>query len=234
MCALASGLAERVEQARELVGRQHALLERELAHAPARCARPRPRARRRGRSRSPGASAVTIARLCSTSAAARSASRLDARRRSFSVEHARGARQEADATRAGCARHDRHHDVELELPCVAADRDRDVVADHLRRDLEHRLADHRVHLAGHDRRAGLDRGQRDLAEAAARPRAEPAHVVGDLGERRRRACSARRSPPRHASCAPCASKWSRASANGEPGARARARRARARRSRAGS
>ncbi len=41
-----------------------------------------------------------------------------------------------------------------------------------------------VHLAGHDRAAGLVLGNRDLADAAARARSEPANVVGDLGERR--------------------------------------------------
>ncbi len=40
-----------------------------------------------------------------------------------------------------------------------------------------------VDLAGHDRRAGLVLGERQLAETAAGPRAEPAQVVGDLHER---------------------------------------------------
>ena len=42
-----------------------------------------------------------------------------------------------------------------------------------------------VDLARHDRAAGLVLGDGDLADAAARPRRQPAHVVGDLGERGR-------------------------------------------------
>ena len=48
-----------------------------------------------------------------------------------------------------------------------------------------RLALGRVHLARHDRAARLVLGDADLAEAAARARGEPAHVVGDLDQRDR-------------------------------------------------
>ena len=48
-----------------------------------------------------------------------------------------------------------------------------------------RLALGRIDLARHDRAAGLVLGNADLAEAGARPRREPAHVVGDLRQRRR-------------------------------------------------
>ena len=54
---------------------------------------------------------------------------------------------------------------------------------HAAGDLHHRLGDHGVHLAGHDRAAGLRLGERQLEDAAARAAAEPADVVGDLGER---------------------------------------------------
>ena len=40
--------------------------------------------------------------------------------------------------------------------------------------------DHRVDLARHDRAAGLELGDADLADPAARPGGEPADVVGDL------------------------------------------------------
>ena len=67
------------------------------------------------------------------------------------------------------------------LPDGAAERDRGVVADHLRAHHRARLGDHRVHLAGHDRRARLQVGQVDLGEPGARAGAHPAQVVGDLG-----------------------------------------------------
>ena len=69
------------------------------------------------------------------------------------------------------------------LPCIAGDRDRRVVADHLRADLQHRLGDHRVDLARHDRRTLLQLGQHDLAETRPRPARHPAQVVADLGQR---------------------------------------------------
>src|SRR5438445_65429 len=54
------------------------------------------------------------------------------------------------------ARDQRDADVELELPLEAADGDRGVVADHLRRHLQNDLGDHRVDLAGHDRGSLLE------------------------------------------------------------------------------
>ena len=53
-------------------------------------------------------------------------------------------------------RHHRHEGVQLEVALQPADRDRLVVADHLRSDLGHDLGDYRVHLAGHDRAAFLE------------------------------------------------------------------------------
>ena len=49
----------------------------------------------------------------------------------------------------------------------------------------HRLALGRVDLARHDRAARLVLGDADLAEPRARARGQPAHVVGDLHQRRR-------------------------------------------------
>ena len=81
--------------------------------------------------------------------------------------------------------HHRDVHVELESAVAAAPGDRGVVADHLRADLGHGLGEHRVDLAGHDRRAGLQVGQLDLAKPGERTRTHPAHVVGDLGQRNR-------------------------------------------------
>ena len=55
---------------------------------------------------------------------------------------------------------------------------------HLRAQHGHRLALGRVDLARHDRAAGLVLGDAQLADAAARARRQPAHVVGDLHQRR--------------------------------------------------
>src|SRR6266568_606181 len=78
------------------------------------------------------------------------------------------------------AGHHRKHDVELEVALRPGERDRRVVADDLRADLPYRLADHRVDLARHDRRAGLEVGQVQFGEAGPRPGAHPADVVCDL------------------------------------------------------
>ena len=55
-----------------------------------------------------------------------------------------------------------------------------VVADHLGADLEGRLGDHRVDLAGHDARPGLEVLEVDLGQAGRRAAAHPAQVVADL------------------------------------------------------
>ena len=89
------------------------------------------------------------------------------------------ARQQLDRLQQ-VARHQRDVDVELEVPVHAADRDRGVVADHLRRDLRDDLGDDRVDLAGHDRRALLQLGQEELGEPGARAGAQEAEVVRDL------------------------------------------------------
>ena len=53
----------------------------------------------------------------------------------------------------------------------------------LRGDLQDDLGDDRVDLAGHDRRALLQLGQEQLADAGARAGAHQREVVGDLGQR---------------------------------------------------
>ena len=77
-------------------------------------------------------------------------------------------------------RHHRHHDVELEISVRARPGDGGVGADNLRANHHRRLAHHRVDFARHDRAAGLRGGQLNFADAAARPAAEPANVVGDF------------------------------------------------------
>ena len=59
----------------------------------------------------------------------------------------------------------------------------------------------RVDLARHDRRAGLVVGDRDLADARARPARVPAHVVGDLHQRAGERAQRARSTLTIASCA---------------------------------
>ena len=101
----------------------------------------------------------------------------------------------------------REHHVELEAARGAGERDRRVVADHLGADLEGGLGDHRVDLAGHDARPGLEVLQVDLGEPGRRAAAHPAQVVADLDQARRRtSCSAPLSSTSE-SWVPCASKW---------------------------
>ena len=80
------------------------------------------------------------------------------------------------------ARQHGQHDVQLEVAGRATEGDGGVVADDLGTDHAHRLGDHRVHLARHDRRARLQVGDVDLAQPGARTGAHPAQVVGDLEE----------------------------------------------------
>ncbi len=80
-----------------------------------------------------------------------------------------------------------------QMPPRAGDADGDVVAHHVRAHHRERLGLRRVHLARHDRAAGLVRRDEDLAEAGARTAREEAHVVPDLHARRRAAGEACRS-----------------------------------------
>jgi hypothetical protein len=77
-------------------------------------------------------------------------------------------------------RHYRHHRVELEVAGLATIRNCGVAADHVRRYLQHRLAQHRVHFSRHDRRSGLGIQKMDLADTAARPGSKPTQVVGNF------------------------------------------------------
>ena len=99
-------------------------------------------------------------------------------------------RQEVDRLQQ-VAGDERDADVELELALHAADGDRGVVADHLGADLEHDLGEDGVDLAGHDRRALLQLGQEQLADARARAGAHQRDVLGDLRQARPRRPSAR-------------------------------------------
>jgi hypothetical protein len=83
--------------------------------------------------------------------------------------------------------HDRLEHVELEVAVGPGDGDGGVVADHLGAHHREGLGLGRVDLARHDRRAGLVLGEPDLADAAARARAEQADVVADVHERHGRA-----------------------------------------------
>ncbi len=74
----------------------------------------------------------------------------------------------------------RHHHVQLELPCLGGGADGGVAADHLVADLVHHLRDRRIHLARHDRRARLHRGQDDLRDPGARSAGEQPEVARDL------------------------------------------------------
>ena len=65
--------------------------------------------------------------------------------------------------------HDGHHDVKLKIATGrAAGRDAGVIAHHPRRQLHHRFAHDRIHLARHDAAAGLSTGQFDFVESTPR------------------------------------------------------------------
>ena len=74
-------------------------------------------------------------------------------------------------------------DVKLKIALRAGKADGGVVAHHLHSDHGQGFALRGIHLAGHDGGAGLVFGERQFAEAAARPGSQPANVVGDFHER---------------------------------------------------
>ena len=82
-------------------------------------------------------------------------------------------------------------DIQLEVAAGSGPAHRHVVAKNLPADHQQRLALGRVDLARHDRTAGLVGRNHDLAQPAAWPRGEPAHVVRNLHQ-------ARRQPPQRA------------------------------------
>ena len=75
---------------------------------------------------------------------------------------------------------DRLHDVELQLAVVGGEGDGHIVADDLVAHLVHHFGDDGVHLAGHDRRAGLAFGQMNLVESATGTAAKQTQVVAHL------------------------------------------------------
>lgn len=99
-------------------------------------------------------------------------------------EHVAGAAEEGDAVEEVVDHHG-HGDVEVEEgadAAEAAEGDGGVVADDGAADHDEGFTDDRVGFAGHDGRAWLDGGEDEFADAAAGAGAEPADVVGDLGE----------------------------------------------------
>ena len=77
---------------------------------------------------------------------------------------------------------DRLEGVQLQLAGFGGKGDGHVVADDFEGDLIDHFRDHRIDLAGHDRRAGLTRRQVDFAEAGARTGRQQAQIVAGLGE----------------------------------------------------
>ena len=76
--------------------------------------------------------------------------------------------------------HHGHHHVQLKVAGHPADGDGRVVADNLGGYHGHRFGDYRINLAGHDGGAGLNLGQENLPDPAARSGAQPANVIGDF------------------------------------------------------
>src|SRR5712691_1075585 len=74
------------------------------------------------------------------------------------------------------------HDVELELTRRGAERDRVVIAAHLIARHLHRFRHRRIDLPRHDRRARLDFGELELAEAGVGTGGEEPQVGADLGQ----------------------------------------------------
>lgn len=79
----------------------------------------------------------------------------------------------------------RHERVELKLPLHPAQGRGQMVADDLRGDHCQHLNLSRIDFAGHDRTAGLVRGQRQLRQPRSRTRGKQAEVVSDLVQRDR-------------------------------------------------
>ena len=127
-----------------------------------------------------GLSAVASAVLRSSSSRQRSASaRMPATQRSCSTRIA------SRRMRVACSAFQAITGIitfSSSCPASAAARIVGVASDHLEAHLVHHLRDRRVHLARHDRRAGLHGRQRDLRDAGARPHAEEAQIRRDLAD----------------------------------------------------
>ena len=76
--------------------------------------------------------------------------------------------------------HQRQELAQLQIARGGRLHDHQIVAHHGHRHLGDGLGDHRVHLAGHDRRAGLAGRQPDLAQPGVRAGREQAEIVGAL------------------------------------------------------
>ena len=74
-------------------------------------------------------------------------------------------------------------DVEVEFTVVERDRNRDVVSDHLVRDLDHHFGDRRVDLARHDRGSGGESRKLELHPAGAGAGAHEAKILRELRKR---------------------------------------------------
>src|ERR1019366_2434438 len=75
---------------------------------------------------------------------------------------------------------ERLKNIELKMSSGSADRDRHIVADHLRADHGQRFALGGIYFSGHYRTAGLIGGQNQLADSTARPATKQAKIIGDL------------------------------------------------------
>ena len=95
------------------------------------------------------------------------------------VERLEGVREEARGLEE-VKDHDGHEDVQLEIALRGGKANGGIVAHDLYGDHRDGLALRRVDLARHDGTARLVRGDRDLAETAARTCCEPADIVCDL------------------------------------------------------
>ena len=94
---------------------------------------------------------------------------------SYSFGHARS--QQIDALQCSCP-HDRHHDIQLELPAGrSADHNCLVISHNPGSQLHHAFAHYRVYFAWHDRAARLSVWNADFEKPAPRPRTQPSDVV---------------------------------------------------------
>ena len=99
-------------------------------------------------------------------------------------KHARTIGQNVDRL-VQAVRHERQGDIQLEMSITAALDDGLGQALHIKAHLHQHFTHHRVHLAGHDGGTRLGGRKPQFAQAGARPRAQPAEVIGDLGQARR-------------------------------------------------
>src|SRR5439155_16888115 len=93
-------------------------------------------------------------------------------------EHGARVSQRLDAAKQTVRNHGLEH-VELQLPGFGGERDCDVATDDVEAHLVHDFWNHRIDLAGHDRRSWLHRRQVDLAQPRSRTGAEQAKIIAD-------------------------------------------------------